>query len=136
MNSELRTVNSESNQTFIPGEYFDFEKLKAYQAALDLVDAAFDICTGLPANLQYSIGDQYRRAALSVTNNIAEGSGKESDKERRRYYSIAMDSARECASMCVVLHRRSVIATTRYMKLRTQIREITNMLVGLMDALL
>ena len=135
VNRNSLTVNREETRTNTTEEYFGFEKLRVYQSGLQLVDVIFDICAKLSLDLQYSVSDQLRRAVLSITNNIAEGSDKPSPRERKRYYHTALSSARECASMCIVLHRRSALDTLQYAKLRTQIRDVTNMLVGLMDSL-
>ena len=71
-------------------QQFDFEKLAVYQLALDLLDEMFLKCRGFPADVRYSLGDQLIRAALSISNNIAEGSGKRSPKEKAHYYTIGL----------------------------------------------
>ncbi len=67
---------------------FDFEKLEVYQLALEFLDFIFDICEELPFDLQSCLGDNLKRAGISVSNNIAEGSGKKSGKEKIRYYHV------------------------------------------------
>ncbi len=116
-------------------EQFDFEKLTVYQLALDLLDRIFEICRGLPADVRYSLGDQLIRAGLSISNNLAEGSGKRSKKEKARYYGTSLDSARECISMFNVLKRQQLIQANTYMELRQRGRRITGMLRGLIDSL-
>ena len=64
---------------------FDFEKLNVYQRALEFTNKIFDITQKFPKILQYSLGDQFRRATLSICNNIAEGSGKQTKRTKTQY---------------------------------------------------
>ncbi|MBI5912980.1 four helix bundle protein [Candidatus Azambacteria bacterium] len=57
----------------------------------------------LPSEYRYTIGDQMIRSGLSIVLNIAEGSGKESDKELNRYFNIAMGSTNETLAVIDVL---------------------------------
>ena len=115
-------------------EQFDFEKLVVYQLALEFLDRLFEICRGLPADVRYSLGDQLIRAGLSISNNLAEGSGKRSKKEKARYYGTSLDSTRECLSMFNVLKRQRFIEPDNYTRLRQHGRRITGMLRGLIDS--
>lgn len=67
---------------------FDFEKLKVYEMALDFVRHIFLITKKIPWEYRYSLGDQIRRASLSIVNNIAEGSGKISKKENHSFIAF------------------------------------------------
>ena len=116
-------------------EQFDFEKLVVYQLALEFLDRLFEICRGLPADVRYSLGDQLIRAGLSISNNLAEGSGKRSKKEKARYYGTSLDSTRECLSMFNVLKRQRFIEPDNYTRLRQHGRRITGMLRGLIDSI-
>ena len=113
---------------------FDFEKLTVYQLALELLDRIFEVCRGLPSDVRYTLGDQLIRAGLSISNNVAEGAGKRSTKEKVRYYGTSLDSARECVSMFTVLKRQRQIEPDLYTDLRQHSRRITGMLHGLIDS--
>ena len=114
--------------------YFDFEKLKVYEKSLDFIDNIFELYKGLPIDLKYPLGNNLIRAALSIANNIAEGNGKVSKKEKNRYLGISLDSTRECISVLNVMKRQNLINDERYKKLRIDGREITNMLSGLINS--
>jgi four helix bundle protein len=114
---------------------FDFEKLKVYQKSLGFIHEIFGIYKKLPREFKYTIGGNLVRAGVSIANNIAEGSGKKSKKEKSRYYSISLDSARECLSVLNVLLREELIDKDSYLKMRISGREITNMLFGLLESL-
>jgi four helix bundle protein len=113
---------------------FDFEKLEVYQLALDFLDFIFETCKSMPVDLQYCLGDNLKRAGISISNNIAEGSGKKSGKEKARYYGISLDSTRECVNMFIILQRRKALAEDNYLKARTYGKRITSMLFRLIES--
>ena len=111
--------------------YFDFERLNVYQKSLDFIDKICDIYEKFPQDYKISIGSNLVRAALSIANNIAEGNGKFSQKEKNRYFGISLDSARECISVFDGLRRRNLIDEEHYLELRKDGKEITIMIFGL-----
>ncbi|MBA7687653.1 hypothetical protein ES703_96117 [subsurface metagenome] len=114
---------------------FDFERLKVYQFALRFIDKIFEVYRRLPKEFKYSIGNNLLRAGLSIANNLAEGSGKISKKEKARYFGISLDSTRECISVFNVLIRQSLIDKAVFKDLRKDGREITSMITGLINSL-
>ncbi len=113
---------------------FDFERLNVYQKSLDFIDKIFEIVKNLPREYKYSLGDNIIRAVLSIANNIAEGNGKVSKKEKNRYFGTSLDSTRECISVLNVLMRQNLITNEKYRKLRKDGREITSMIHGLINS--
>jgi four helix bundle protein len=113
---------------------FDFERLSVYQKALDFVDWVFKICEKLGVHLQSSLGDQFRRASLSITNNIAEGSGQNSAKMKSKFYGIALNSCRECIPMIELLGRQSLLEDTERDEARSKCYELCKMLRGLIKS--
>ena len=114
---------------------FDFEKLKVYQKSLDFIDKIFEICKSLPREYKYSLGDNLIRASLSIANNLAEGNGKKSSKEKQRYFGTSLDSARECISVFNVFERQKLITNGRFLEVRSDGREITGMIHNLISSL-
>ena len=114
---------------------FDFERLKVYQFALKFIDKIFEVYRKLPKEFKYSTGNNLLRAGLSIANNLAEGSGKKSNKEKAHYYGISLDSTRECISVFNVLIRQSLMDKTTFKDLRKDGREITSMITGLINSL-
>ena len=81
---------------------FGHERFEAYQIAIQFLRIALELVESVPPG--YSVvKDQLKRAALSVPLNIAEGSGKNTGSDRKRYYAIARGSAMECAAICDVV---------------------------------
>ena len=69
-----------------------YEDLVVWQKAMLLAKRVYSLQRSLPKEEIYALGDQIRRAAVSVPSNIAEGFGRESDKDFRHYLSIARGS--------------------------------------------
>ena len=113
---------------------FDFEKLSVYQKSLEFIDKIFYIYKGLNQDYKISVGSNLVRAGLSIANNLAEGNGKVSKREKMRYFTIALDSTRECISVFNVLNRQKLITKEKYIEVRRDGKEITSMMHGLIGS--
>lgn len=110
---------------------FDFEKLEVYKRALKFTRYIFTLSGKFQPALQYSLGDQLRRAALSICNNIAEGSGKQTKNAKVQFYGYSLDSARECIPMITLIYDLNTIKLDEYDFLRNECKEIASMIGGL-----
>ncbi len=81
---------------------FDHEKLDVYRLSLKFTSWAYLLCKNLKGSERF-IRDQMLRASQSIPQNIAEGNGKRSGPDRRRFFEIARGSAFECASILDIL---------------------------------
>lgn len=77
---------------------FSYKKLIVWQKGMLLVKAIYVISENFPKSEEYNLKNQIRRAAISVTSNIAEGSGRKSEAERKRFYEISRSSLIEIDS--------------------------------------
>jgi four helix bundle protein len=73
----------------------EYKRLKVWQKAHKLACVVYEATRSLSQRDQFVLGDQLRRAALSVPTNIAEGCGRNSDGDLHRFVSIALGSANE-----------------------------------------
>ena len=73
----------------------DFRKLEVWQKAQELVTCIYRLTSGFPAGERYGLSSQMRRAAVSVSANLAEGCGRMGDAELRRFVRISMGSLAE-----------------------------------------
>lgn len=69
-----------------------FKDLDAYKLALKVLKAAYRVSRSLPVEEKYNLADQMRRAAVSVTLNIAEGYGRYHYLDSLRFYYIVRGS--------------------------------------------
>jgi four helix bundle protein len=112
---------------------FDHESLDAYRAAVEFAAWAGEVIEKLPAKL--SARDQLDRASTSAVLNIAEGNGKFSLRDRRRYFEIALGSELECAG-CIdilVVRKYRTLAEARVGK--TKLQRAVSPLIGLIRSL-
>ena len=70
----------------------NFEELIVWQKAMEFAEAVYKIQRKLPREETYGLGDQIRRAVVSIPSNIAEGCGRETDADFQRFLSIARGS--------------------------------------------
>lgn len=107
---------------------FSFEKLEVYQKAVEFTNEVFGITMHFNKEIQYSLGDQFRRAALSLCNNLAEGSDKQTKNSKIQFYGYALDSTRECIPMITLSQMQSQIGENTAENLRNKCIHICNML--------
>ena len=111
-------------------ERFRFENLRIWQLAIELTDELFDIADQLESRRLYRFSEQLRGAGLSITNNIAEGSGSSSSRDFANFLNYSRRSLYEVVNIVIVLHRRKIVDETEkeqlLSKLDTLSRQITN----------
>jgi four helix bundle protein len=109
---------------------FRFQDLKIWELAIQIADELFDIADGLDQKRLYRFAEQLRGAGMSMSNNIAEGSGSSSKKEFKQFLNIARRSTYENANILFLLEKRNLISKEYLNKLLDQLdhlcRQITN----------
>ncbi|MDQ1334660.1 MAG: hypothetical protein QG552_1610 [Thermodesulfobacteriota bacterium] len=88
---------------------FRFEDLEIWKLAIDIGDELFDIADALDKKRLYRFAEQLRGAGMSMSNNIAEGSGSISVNEFHQFLNIARRSTFENANILILLRRRKII---------------------------
>ncbi|MCX6348500.1 MAG: four helix bundle protein [Candidatus Aureabacteria bacterium] len=120
-------MNTDGEQEYI----FDFEKLDVYQRALQFAAEIITIVKRLEPHLKFTIGSNLIRAAMSVANNIAEGSGKRSAGDKARYYGYSLASTRECVPSIAILFMEKQISIKERDSLRGECVALGSMVGGL-----
>ena len=77
---------------------FRFEKLDAWNRAMEWARAVYGVTASFPADERFGLTSQRRRAAVSVPSNLAEGSGRSSNAEFARFVEMTYCSLMEAAS--------------------------------------
>jgi four helix bundle protein len=111
-------------------EQFNFEKLKVYQKSLDFMDFVYETTLPFPMEERFNLTSQFRRAALSISLNIAEGTGA-SNKQNLHYLDIASRTTKECVVCNTASIRRGYIDESRHSEIRCKLVEIKKMISGL-----
>jgi four helix bundle protein len=109
---------------------FRFQDLDIWKLALEIADELFDIADELEKKHLFRFAEQLRSAGMSMSNNIAEGSGSEWKKEFKNFLNITRRSAFENANILIILNGRKLIADDVVEKLLDKLdkecRMITN----------
>ena len=111
--------------------YFKFERLEVWKRSIDWANEVFDVAQALPKEYQFSIGEQLRRASLSVPTNIAEGVGRDGIKEEKYFYRVAKGSVYEVVSLLVMAGKRGCLERDNYKQLYSEANELAAMLTSL-----
>ena len=98
-------------------KYTRFEELPVWQAAVELAERIYALTSKPEWKSHYSLRDQLERAAVSVSNNIAEGFERGTNQELINFLYIARGSAGEVRSMLSLLER---IASFSNLKIKGQ----------------
>ena len=114
---------------------FSFENLKVYQISRDLVKYIYIIQNSFPKEERYSLCDQVRRAAVSITANLAEGSGRQSIREKIHFIEVAFGSMTEVFCELQTACDLNYITTDQFDSLRPKFKEVAKMLSGLRNSL-
>ena len=109
----------------------DYRQLKVWQKAMDLTVEIYSIIKYLPREETYALSDQLRRSAVSIPSNIAEGQGRNSDKEFVNFLSIARGSLWELETQIEICERLSYIDSSQKENVLTQTEEVGKMLNAL-----
>ena len=109
---------------------FGFQRLDVYRASVCFLGKAAPLAERVPRGYG-SLCDQLRRAALSVPLNIAEGSGKPTERDARRFYASARGSALECAAIVDALEALAFVSAVELAEPRELLERVVSMLTKL-----
>lgn len=115
---------------------FNFRKLICYQKGRLLVSEVYKTVKLFPPEERYALSDQLRRAAVSVTSNIAEGSGRQSLKEQSHFIELSYGSLMEVMSQLDVALDMGFINKDEHSRLESLIKEEARILSGYRSSLL
>jgi len=89
---------------------FRFQDLRIWQVAIEVANDLFDIADLLEKKRLYRFAEQLRGAGMSISNNIAEGSGSSSKKDFKQFLNMAHRSTFENANILILLEKRKIIS--------------------------
>ena len=115
---------------------FNFEKLEAWQQAIEIADSVYELTRPFPADERFGLTNQMRRAAVSISSNLAEGSSRSSRTDFARFVEISTGSVFELVSQACVEKRQTFLTTDNFEKLYALAERQGRMSSGLRSSLL
>ena len=111
----------------------NFRKLDTWLDGVELADTIYTLTASFPKTEIYGLSSQMQRAAVSVPSNIAEGSGKGSDRDFARFVSISLGSLFELETQIEIAYRRGYSSTENYYALRPRIESLQKRIYNLRE---
>ena len=105
----------------------NFEKLKIWQKAMDIAVAFYEISALLPIDERFNLIHQIKKCAVSIPSNIAEGSGRNHNKEFIQFLGIANGSTFELITQLILAKRLNLIDEAITQPIINQLVEVSNM---------
>ena len=113
----------------------DFRELKVWRKAHQLALGVYRHSRGFPAEERCGLTAHLRKSATSVPSNIAEGCGRDTEKELGRFLSIAAGSASELQYQLLLAHDLEYLPRDAHAELAEQVAEVKRMLFRFMQSL-
>ncbi len=110
---------------------FSFEKLNVWQKARKLSVIVYKETKLFPEYERFGLISQMRRCTVSISSNIAEGTGRQSAKDKARFTEIAYGSALELLNQVILSNDLGFLSDENYNLIRSDISEVTAMLDAL-----
>lgn len=114
---------------------FNFEKLNVWQKAIDFADLVYAETRAFPADERFGLVSQMRRAAVSISSNIAEGSSRMSKTDYSRFLELATGSVFEVVSESTVSRRQGFLSDDAFSRIYTSCEELSKMLSALRSSI-
>ena len=114
---------------------FNFEKLDVWNEAIGFADSVYTITRAFPDDERFGLTSQMRRACVSISSNLAEGSSRSSRQDYSRFIEIATGSLYEVVSQSVISRRQVFLSEADYQKLYAAAEKQSRMLSGLRRSL-
>lgn len=114
---------------------FRFEKLDVWQKAIEFADCVYSATRRFPDDERFGLTSQMRRAAVSVSSNVAEGAGRSSDADFARFVEISYASLMESVSQTHVAKRQGFLEQAAFDDVTRRADQLARMLSGLRASL-
>lgn len=105
--------------------------LDVWKKSIEFVIDVYRMLKNFPKDEIYGITSQIRRAAVSISSNIAEGAGRSSDKEFSHFLSITLGSIAEIDTQLIICEKLNYLSKHDYGRLENQLTNIRKMTLGL-----
>jgi len=108
----------------------NYKELKIWQKAIERSVEIYELIKKFPAVEKYNLSDQMRRSAVSVPSNIAEGAGRNSDKDFLRFLGFSLGSCFELHTQVIISNKLKLINDIEFKTLDESLDELERMIWG------
>jgi len=113
---------------------YSFEELDVWQLSREFTNDIYNLTSKYPKSELFGLTNQMRRAAVSVSSNIAEGVSRKTNKEKARFTSISFGSIIEILNQLIISRDLGFITELELSELRSKIEGITHKINNLYNA--
>ncbi len=114
----------------------NFKELKIWNNSMDLVVEVYKQTSNFPSEEKFNLISQLRRCAVSIPSNIAEGAGRNYDKEFNQFLGIARGSSFELQTQLILSNRLEFLEEAKFNELNNSISTIQRMITGFQTKLM
>ncbi len=114
----------------------NFKELKIWNNSMDLAVEVYRLTNKFPSEEKFNLVSQLRRSAVSIPSNIAEGAGRNHNKEFNQFLGIARGSSFELETQLILSSRISFLKNEQFNELNGSITEIQRMISGFQSKLM
>ncbi|MEQ9285823.1 MAG: four helix bundle protein [Cyclobacteriaceae bacterium] len=108
-----------------------YKELKVWQKSMDLAESIYEVTKGFPSEEKYGVTGQLRRCAISIPSNIAEGAGRNSDRDFSRFLDISVGALFELETQVLLSFRVGFLIESSKDEIVGEVSQIHAMLIGL-----
>ena len=110
---------------------YSFEKLEVWKESIQLVKMIYALTNPFPKEEKFGLVNQLRRAVVSISSNLAEGTSRTTSKDKAHFTTMSFSSAMEVLNQLIISKELQFISEEDYLEVRKKISKITNMLNSL-----
>ncbi|PZD77928.1 four helix bundle protein [Mesonia sp. K7] len=112
-----------------------FRDLKVWQKSIALANSIYDSSQRFPKEEIYTLTSQIRRSAVSIPSNIAEGCGRNTNKDFNKFLGIALGSSFELETQLIIALQQSYMEEAQFKDIESELQHIQNMIIKLQSTL-
>lgn len=110
---------------------FSFEKLNVWKESNMLVKCIYEITKEFPDDERFGLVSQLRRASISVSSNLAEGTSRNTNKDKVHFTTISYSSLMEVLNQLIISKELQFLSQEKYIEIRQHIEKVADMLNSL-----
>ena len=113
----------------------NYKNLMVWQKAMNLATEVYQLSADFPSEEKFGLTSQIRRCAVSVPSNIAEGSGRSSDREFVQFLNYSLGSSFELETQLILAGKLGLVGAEKVNTLGEALNEMQRMLRGFIKTL-